>query len=562
MKGTFVSKIGKTSNTARWWAEGTKLLKIGFNAGDKINRVFDIRNKRIVICKNPKGRFLVSKRTRKSKVTPILDITNAALGSLFKIGQVVKAVGKNGRMVIVAICAYLSLAPTSSAGIADYDLTNDNGAIITHTLLDFERRGCLGASFLFSLHSKRIPAVCAVLRAKGYELELINERPSYIVLNAAITHELLSQIGTDYGYSRTRFTVTDVFQSQNHSDTKAGGLFHCLGVLDHAVHSGLSEADCSVSHAYAVELEGSYLDVSLANNPIWSRRSQFYSGDIALFDRNEFAKHQANVIVAGIPCTGASIAGRAKLKLANAESHPAAGGMFYFVLSHIAQNGSLLGIFENVTQYKNTESFKIIKETLVAWGFTVDTKTIDSAQFGTLEARKRLIVVATHKHWLGKFSLATFSPKKYQDKTVGDILDTSITPDDKRYKEYAYLEEKEKRDLAAGKGFKQSKLTPESKHSSTLTRGYQKVRSVESRLLHPTNPSLTRLFTTKEHARLKSIPEYLIKGVTSETLGHQMLGQSVDFMAFKLTVKGLLSPRSAQVIQLDMFSLLDSDYAA
>lgn len=57
-------------------------------------------------------------------------------------------------------------------------------------------------------------------------------------------------------------------------------------------------------------------------------------------------------------------------------------------------------------------------------------------------------------------------------------------------------------------------------------------RSTEPFILHPTKPGLSRLLTAREHARVKTIPEEVVAGV-SETVAHEILGQSVIFTAFE-----------------------------
>ena len=54
----------------------------------------------------------------------------------------------------------------------------------------------------------------------------------------------------------------------------------------------------------------------------------------------------------------------------------------------------------------------------------------------------------------------------------------------------------------------------------------------DARLLHPTNPHLSRLLTVPEHARAKQIPLELVRDLT-QTAGHQLLGQSILFPPFK-----------------------------
>lgn len=103
--------------------------------------------------------------------------------------------------------------------------------------------------------------------------------------------------------------------------------------------------------------------------------------------------------------------------------------------------------------------------------------------------------------------------------------------------------------LAAGKGFKRQLVTPDSTSVGTVGRGYFKGRSTEPFLQHP-DPSkseLSRLFTATEHARLKGIPPSMVDGL-SETIAHEVLGQSVVYPVFQAVGEALGMALTNQVI--------------
>ena len=109
---------------------------------------------------------------------------------------------------------------------------------------------------------------------------------------------------------------------------------------------------------------------------------------------------------------------------------------------------------------------------------------------------------------------------------------TQCLSDSDRWKSFDYIAEKEKRDIANGKGFKRQLLTGLESRCGTIAKGYAKCRSTEPFLIHPENKELSRIFTPLEHCRLKGIPESLISGL-SDTVAHQILGQSVIFPVFE-----------------------------
>ncbi len=75
-------------------------------------------------------------------------------------------------------------------------------------------------------------------------------------------------------------------------------------------------------------------------------------------------------------------------------------------------------------------------------------------------------------------------------------------------------------------------LTGSEKFCGTIGKGYFKCRSTEPFLSSKFDKDKSRLFTKNEHARIKGIPEKLVKNI-SDSLAHEILGQSVLFSAVK-----------------------------
>jgi DNA (cytosine-5)-methyltransferase 1 len=161
-------------------------------------------------------------------------------------------------------------------------------------------------------------------------------------------------------------------------------------------------------------------------------------------------------------------------------------------------------------------------------GYKTEDIVLDEEFAGTLERRKRHFFIAVSEN-CPEFSLSKLLPHKKMFQCIKDILEPEI--DDSEWKDYSYLAEKEKRDLLSGKGFKRQLLSGEEQNCGTIGRGYSKVRSTEPFLLSKEKSGFSRLFTPKEHARLKGIPENLIKGL-SKTIAHEILGQSVLYPIF------------------------------
>lgn len=118
--------------------------------------------------------------------------------------------------------------------------------------------------------------------------------------------------------------------------------------------------------------------------------------------------------------------------------------------------------------------------------------------------------------------LSQFSIPDKQYKSVADIvIDDEFTPE---FKEYEYLAQKEIRDIAAGKGFRQNLVDLTSETVGTIGKGYAKVRGTEPRLKGYNG--LSRLFSVEESCKLRLIPEHLL-GDCGFTIGHEAAGQSI-----------------------------------
>ena len=307
-------------------------------------------------------------------------------------------------------------------------------------------------------------------------------------------------------------------------------LFHGGGVLDAAVHSGLMQSGVGSFVQVGVELESEYLDCSMRNNnEIWTEESIAINSDVRDVYLSEHTP-QCELLTGGIPCVGASRSGKVKNKLDFAEDHADAGALFVDYLNWLRHVNPCVALIENVGEYANTASMAAIRSVFIHLGYKVHEAVLDGWDYGTLEHRKRLVVVAI-THGLGdSFSFENLKVNKVRETCINAILD-DIPLDDESWKSYEYLATKEKRDKSEGKGFSRQLLTGNESGCGTLGTGYKKGRSTEPFILHPEKTGLSRLFTKAEHERLKGIPAGLTDGV-SETIGHEICGQSVCFPKF------------------------------
>lgn len=307
-------------------------------------------------------------------------------------------------------------------------------------------------------------------------------------------------------------------------------IFHGGGVLDKAAHHGLKKSGISSFVSMVIEIEDKYLESSLINNPeLWSEDSIIMHSPVehTVFDEENI---KAEILIAALPCTGASLSGRAKNKLGSAEEHPAAGGMFYYFLRHVEKSSPIIIQIENVREYMGTASMAAIRNVLGNLGYDLQERVFNGNDFGALEARNRMVMVAVAQGLNIDFDLNAVVPSSVKPANLSAILE-DLPLDSECWKEYRYLAEKEERDIANGKGFRRQILTPEAASCGVIGKGYNKGRSTEAFIAHPTNPKLSRLLTVKEHAAVKTIPESLVDGL-SVTVAHEVMGQSVIYKFF------------------------------
>lgn len=319
---------------------------------------------------------------------------------------------------------------------------------------------------------------------------------------------------------------------KNGEAISVGSVSTGLGVLALAMHEGLAASGIDSRLAFSVEIDETYQDRSMSANPVWDHDTLAISAPLqeVAFDAALLASlPRVDVLEAGIPCTAHSSAGRAKKALAIPEDDPNAGHLVAGFLAIVAACNPAVLVVENVPQYMKSASFAILTNQLVEWGYDVRSTVLSGTEFGCLESRDRMALVATTPGV--DVHLDTLAPAIPPTPRLGDVLE-DISDTDPRWSTMAGLKAKEERDIADGKWFRMQTFGPDDGSVSTIGRGYAKVRSTEPKVRHPSNPDLLRQITPIEHARIKGVPEELVEGL-SITAAHEMLGQSVLAAPFR-----------------------------
>lgn len=313
---------------------------------------------------------------------------------------------------------------------------------------------------------------------------------------------------------------------------ETGSLAHGVGVMDFAAHSGFEQAGLSAHLAVANEIDEDLLQQASERNSAWSSDTVGLAAPMQELMVDPMHIPKVDVLVAGIPCSGASVAGKSKRGLSMMENHPEVGHLIAPTIALIARMNPAVVVIENVIPYAATASAQILRQTLRDLGYNVAETELAAQDFGSLENRNRWALVASTVGLPMDIENLPHVPVKGK---LGDILD--VVPDtDPSWSKMEYLIQKEITDREAGKGFAMQLVDANSTKVSVIGKGYQKNRSTEPKLMHPKKKGLLRLLTVNEHARLKGVPEELVAGM-GKTEGHIALGQSVDVRPLRALFK-------------------------
>jgi DNA (cytosine-5)-methyltransferase 1 len=305
-----------------------------------------------------------------------------------------------------------------------------------------------------------------------------------------------------------------------------GSISHGGGVLSKAIHDGISSAGVASRLAFANEIRDELLAQASEHNPAWDSETVMLHAPLQelAFDHNFMATlPQSDILEAGLPCSGASLASRGKLGTECAEAHDEVGHLVVAFLAIVARVNPAVVLLENVPLWQHSASMWILRHQLRDLGYVVHERLVESADWNCLEDRTRLAMTAVTVGM--EFDYANLIPPAAETVKVGSILE-SIALDDPSWSTMQYLKEKEVRDIEAGKGFRMHIVDADSTKVSTLGKGYTKNRSTETKVRHPENPELLRIFTPLEHAAIKGIDPALIAGLP-KTTAHELLGQSI-----------------------------------
>ena len=300
-----------------------------------------------------------------------------------------------------------------------------------------------------------------------------------------------------------------------------------LGVLDHAVTTGLASNGVVAQVKCAIEVNENIIEHTAMKSDRFASDATLVLGRLQDLDLDLVP--EADMVIAGLPCTGASLASRGARHGAEPEEHPEAGVLFLHFLDVVRKAQPAIVVLENVPAYANTAGALAIRAALNLWGYEIHERVMGGNEFGDLENRKRFSLIGVTRGLV--FDPASLIPVKVKPATLGDVLE-DIGPDSTRWEKREALDRKAERDAAKGNNFKLQHVDATSEFVPTMTAGYARWRTCDPRILHPELAGVRRLLTPKEHARVKGIPEFLIEGLP-ESQAHEALGNSITYHAFE-----------------------------
>ena len=170
-------------------------------------------------------------------------------------------------------------------------------------------------------------------------------------------------------------------------------------------------------------------------------------GDIRALDID--AMPDFEILCAGFPCQPFSIAGNGE-----GFKDKVKGNLFYDILKIIDAKSPQMCILENVKNLKTHDSgntYKTIEKELLSRGYVITSKVINSAEYGSPQARQRIFIVATKGRGGFVIPAGSAAAAAVNSKTVSSIIDKTIDREDLDRTKYTITEVKTNRAILKGK---------------------------------------------------------------------------------------------------------------
>lgn len=294
-----------------------------------------------------------------------------------------------------------------------------------------------------------------------------------------------------------------------------GSLFTGGGVSTQAIHEGLGGrvkwiADCELK----------YIESAGANCLAVDDETAVIVGKVEEVESKYYS--DVDVLHVTIPCDNVSKAGKAK----HGRHETDDASVFGVVRAIHASNPAVI-VSENVTAAQTSPVYALLRAELRRLGYKLFEQVLDSSHTDSFENRPRYWLTAISEGIApDSLELPTVTPS---GRTFDQLSDPAELVAD-LWAENTYLKKKAVRDAekaASGGGsfFARQLLDGTETRCGVIGKYYNKKRSSEPFRVEGV---LERLLTVAEHARVKSVPANLVRGLP-KSVAHEILGQSVDY---------------------------------
>lgn len=322
------------------------------------------------------------------------------------------------------------------------------------------------------------------------------------------------------------------------SDGSAGSLFSGIGMLDEAARQA------GFTPTFAVESDSRACRLFAENHP--DATVYEMSAEEALFDLPS-----VELLTMGIPCKPVSRNrttkdGRERGKGALPSDHSAADLLNVALLAVLQVNPRTV-VIENVPEFLDWEPVRLFQRTLARFGYHVQSRILNSGDYGALTRRERAVIVAQTPTSEGTVPVPWPTPRPCT-QTLADIMDGA--PDegdwfDRSDRPGPFARSDRNRARGSGRHYRPSDATDTSVGTFTSEAGNCKID--EPVLAHPELGETYRYFTVSEGKRIMGLPETYIVPEALQP-GWRYLGQGVVVGLFREVI-GRASGRMAALRQ-------------
>lgn len=339
---------------------------------------------------------------------------------------------------------------------------------------------------------------------------------------------------------------------------KSGSLFGGVGCADIGLEQGFSKVGVNTELAFINELESKFVDTFTNNNPTY-KPGKTVTAAMDIHQLFPAALPGVHIWTAGIVCKSYS-----SLNVKHRDA-PEWDEMFGHLTTsmlmtlQMTQFKSPIIFVEQVVPYFNSISFHQLKRILEIKGYKMHVagdfsdsggyKGVAGKDYGDIENRRRLFVAFVTEGININLDFMV-DLQRVNSTPIKTLLD-----DDQQISEKAYAIGSSLKKKSLETDWKNKVVTDEVVSLPTISAGYGRVRIEDPKLLKENNNKLGdfRLFTAKEVARFKQLPEDLVDGVPAKKDQYTMLGNGLNggastafFYAIAKSLKELPQPWDSQ----------------